>query len=610
MNLPYKYSFFAALLIILATISVQFNNKAWETDFGVVQADVKGYYAYLPLLFIYNDIEVNNPADYAYKNDHRLWYSMAPDGTRYIKYTSGVAILYAPFFFIAHATAGIFGYSMDGFSMPYQIMLLMSAIFYLVLGIFILRKLLLLYFKDKLVAVGLVVLYAGTNLFYFYSVEMCVSHGYSFTLITLFLYAVIRWLDVPKMKWAIIIGISSGLMILIRPIDAIFLLFVVLYKISGVKIFKIRIGFLWRNAKYVLFAALLAFLVIVPQLIYWKYISGSFLFFSYSGEHFYFLKPSILWSMFSYKNGWLIYSPLMVIGLAGILLVRKRIPDFFLPLIVIVPLYIYVISSWWCWWYGGFGNRAFVNLYPLLSIPLVVILQYFSDRSKVTQYGIALLLTSFIIFSLFQSYQTSKGVIHYSDMTKEAYWDSFGRIKRSELFTTYLRKLDPDSAKKGVYYKMEPKYTLLFDEFLNPELNKKNHYLIYKNVQVDDYEHFIGKQTWYSPKGNHYTLKVKFPVLNADEVYISVWVKYKRSLSLGLKSNDSIPFFEASDEYVESRGSWKKMNLFTRIKYLNKPDSLVFYISNRTENEIWMDNLRVITRKVNFIPEEIKSCAF
>lgn len=610
MNLPYKYSFFAALLIILATISVQFNNKAWETDFGVVQADVKGYYAYLPLLFIYNDIEVNNPSDYAYKNDHRLWYSMASDGTRYIKYTAGVAILYAPFFFIAHATAGIFGYSMDGFSMPYQIMLLMSAIFYLVLGIFILRKLLLLYFKDQLVAVGLVVLYAGTNLFYFYSVEMCVSHGYSFTLITMFLYGTVRWLDVPKMKWALIIGISSGLMILIRPIDGIFLLFVVLYKISGVETFKTRIGFLWRNAKQVLFAVLLAFLVIVPQLIYWKYISGSFLFFSYSGEHFYFLNPNILWSMFSFKNGWLIYSPLMIIGLAGIVLVRKRKPEFFLPLLVIVPVYIYVISSWWCWWYGGFGNRAFVNLYPLLSVPLVIIIQYFSERSKVIQYGIALLLVFFIMLSVFQTYQTSKGVIHYSDMTKKAYWDSFGRTKRSELFPTYLRKLDPDSAKKGVYYKMEPKYTLLIDEVLNPGLNENNQYLKCKNEQVDDNEQFLGEQTWHSPEGNHYTLNVKFPLLDADEVYISVWVKNSKSLSLGLKSNDSIPFFEASDEYMESRGSWKKMNLFTRLKNLNKPDSLVFYISNRTENEIWMDNFRVTTRKVNFIPEEIKSCAY
>ena len=51
-----------------------------------------------------------------------------------IKMTMGMSILYSPFFFVAHGVALMSGYPEDGFSEPYKVFLLLSAIFYLFVG--------------------------------------------------------------------------------------------------------------------------------------------------------------------------------------------------------------------------------------------------------------------------------------------------------------------------------------------------------------------------------------------------------------------------------------------------------------------------------------------
>ena len=191
-----------------------------------------------------------------------------------------MAMLYAPFFFIAHLLAGITGYPADGFSLPYQLMLAMSSIFYLIVGIFVLRRMLKLYFNDLIVAVTLVVIYIGTNLFYYYTNAMCVSHGYSFAVISLFLYSTIMWLNVPKLKWAIIMGLTGGLMVLIRSVDAVFLFFPLLFKVRSWDSFWDRLKLFRKYSLHPFIFFVLSFLVILPQLLYWKYITGYFIFYS------------------------------------------------------------------------------------------------------------------------------------------------------------------------------------------------------------------------------------------------------------------------------------------------------------------------------------------
>lgn len=606
----HKISLFSLLLIIIIAFVVQLSDRKWNADFGVVQADVKGYYAYLPLVFIYDDLKVDNPEDYEYKNDHRLWYSTAEDGTRYIKFTMGVAMLYAPFFFISHLLAETLGFPADGFSLPYQVLLAMSSLFYLVIGIFVIRKLLLRFFKDKIVAITLMVIYLGTNLFYYYTINMCVSHGYSFAMIALFLYSSILWLESARYKHIILMGLSAGLMILIRPVDVIIIMFPMLFNVRNRQNLADRLKFFKQHFLQLLILGLLVVSVIAPQLFYWKYITGSYLFFSYEDEQFYFLKTNILNAVFSFHNGWLIYSPLMLIGIAGIFLLKKRLPEFLTPSLIIIPVYIFIIASWWCWWYVGFGNRAFINLYPLLCIGTAAFIHYLSETRKIIRIATYSLVSFLIIYSLFQTFQMSNGAIHYDEMTKAAYLDSFGRAKPSQLFPTFLRKIDGSMAKRGEYYTLNPRYNTILDERIDFERNDSQSSIIFASYEVDSTMSYSGENSVHSASGKLYTLNAKFPVFNADEIYITLWIKNKKKCAIVVTGNDSIPVYSASHEHIEVEDGWKKSNIFVRFKDEIKPDSLNFYIYNQSKNEIWLDDLHVMTRKVNYVPEKMDLCPF
>ncbi|MCF6169659.1 MAG: hypothetical protein L3J66_01605 [Bacteroidales bacterium] len=599
-----KISVYTALLIILAAFTVQLTAKRWNTDFGVVQGDVKGYYAYLPLLFIYDDIKVEHFEQYRFKDNYRIWTPAAADGRRHIKYTVGMAILYAPFFFIGHILASVLGYPVDGFSLPYQVMLAISSLFFMVTGIFYLRKLLKIYFNDLVVAISLLVIYLGTNLFAYYTQKMCLSHGYSFALIAVFLYASIRWLSNHKLKWTMVLGVCGGLMVLIRPVDLIFFLFPLLYNVRSWRQFLERLQLVWKNYLHVLLFVFLLLLVFLPQFIYWKYSTGHFVFDSYTDEHFYFLKPNTLRAFFSFRNGWLIYSPVMLFSIVGIFQLRKGFSQVNTPVAIIVPVYIYVITSWWCWWYVGFGNRAFINLYPLLSIAVAAFIHYFLKRKKPIKFAFLLVLGSLVLFNLFQTRQMSTGAIHWGDMSKAAYWDSFGKLLPSQLFPTYLKRADLRKAKEGEYVLLKPEYQILIDEYIDFEGDSVAETISLNLEKAKTGPSLSGTKSVYSPQNALYALSVKFPLLDADEVYITVWIKNGSNCAIVLTSNDSVPFYKNSREYIDSNNDWKLFNIFTRFNPVHKkPSVLHFYIYNTGRNKIRADDLHIITRKVSYCPE-------
>ena len=59
-----------------------------------------------------------------------------PNGNWSPIYTMGYAILYAPFFFIAHIWALLSNYPADGFSFPYQFSIANGVMIYIILGVF------------------------------------------------------------------------------------------------------------------------------------------------------------------------------------------------------------------------------------------------------------------------------------------------------------------------------------------------------------------------------------------------------------------------------------------------------------------------------------------
>ena len=85
--------------------------------------DVSGYYWYLPSVFIYKDLKHQSFKDsilnkYRPTNTDFQQGMKLPNGNYVMKYSSGMAVMYLPFFTAAHLVAGALGYPRDGFSLP------------------------------------------------------------------------------------------------------------------------------------------------------------------------------------------------------------------------------------------------------------------------------------------------------------------------------------------------------------------------------------------------------------------------------------------------------------------------------------------------------------
>ncbi len=451
------YSKGSLLIISIILIWSVFNIKPWrnaEQAHKLIEQDVTNYYCYLPAAFIHHDLTFkfvfNDSLNYI--GDSQFWPVAVQGSDAYvIKMTMGLSYMYAPFFGMAHISASVSSkYEANGFSMPYEFFLTLSSVFYVILGFFFLRLILLKHFSEVIAAIVMLLTLVATNLYYYSTTEPAMSHAYLFCLFTIFIFNSIKWLEHNKIKNIIFIGLAGGLITLIRPVDILIFIFPLLYKITSLETLKARFYLIWEQKTHILILIVSAFVVLFPQLLFWKLNTGSWVYYSYTDEHFFFTNPHIYYGLFSYRKGWLLYTPIMFFSIFGIITSFKHNKEFLWSVAVYLPIHIYVTYSWWCWWYGGsFGSRPMIETYALLALPLGSFLTYVSQRSLFIKVPILIISMFFITLNLVQTAQKRVGTIHWDGMTKEAYWKNFMQIEDvGGIWDTYLPP-DYDKAKKG-----------------------------------------------------------------------------------------------------------------------------------------------------------------
>jgi len=452
-------SFWVIVILSVSYLVADFSNHLWLRDEaphrGVIKHDVKGYYGYLPAIFIYGDHKMDFIRERGFKNDARFLVITLEDGQKMIQYTSGLSILYAPFFLVAHATAPLFGEARDGYNWVYQFFLVMSSLFYVVLGYIALRKLLLRYFDDLVVAVTLLLIGFGTNLFYYTVFEGPMSHSYSFALLAIFLLLADNWYKKPTAGRTILTGLVYGMIVLVRPTNAIAVILLVLWGVTDFPSLKDRVRFLFSNYYLVLLMIVFAIIPWIPQLLYWKSVTGQFFYNSYEkvGSAFYFDAPQTHKMLFSYRKGWFIYTPVMFLAFGGFIWLWRKRRELFWSSLAYMVVMIYVLSSWWAWWFGGgFGSRAMVDTYAVMAFPLagVVVWARQTDKKYFT-YAAIIVAVALVSLQQLQTAQYNHGAIHYVSMDKDAYWHQYFKVKGRG---HWLLLSDPDHqlARKGIYY--------------------------------------------------------------------------------------------------------------------------------------------------------------
>jgi hypothetical protein len=446
-----KFSWIALIVILIAILSYDIKEQNWNDYHKIISWDVLSYYAYLPATYIYNDISLSfitqNPKLYGDK----FWPQGTPTGKFAIKTTMGLSFLYAPFFFIAHPAAQMLGYEANGYSPPYKFALTMSCIFYLAVGLYFLRKVLQKYFADIIVAVTLVAVVLGTNLLHYATAEATMPHSYNFALFSFFLYLSMKWHEENSLKYSLMLGLVTGLIALIRPTNILILIVFALWGVDDLASLKDRTILFLKKFHLVIIMALAFIGAWIPQMIYWKYISGAYWFYSYGAERFFFNNPHIFKGLFGFRKGWFIYTPMMALAMIGIGMMYKNLKGLFYPVLIFTILNIYVILSWWSWWYGGgFGLRPFIDSYAILSIPLAVFVDRAFNRGNAVKMISAAVVLMFIALNIFQTNQYQQAILHWDGMTAKAYWSIFLKTERPKNFNELIDVPDNEKAKLGI----------------------------------------------------------------------------------------------------------------------------------------------------------------
>lgn len=415
-------------------------------------SDAAQYHSYLVALFIQHDL--------SFSFDSGYWTQMGPIGYTIQKMSLGVALFQLPFFLIGHFIAHLTEFEVNGVSQPYAFSIAVGTVMYVVIGIHFLKSVLSLFYSVKAVNFSLILLFFATNL-WFYTVGWGVlSHSYLFFGLSMVVYHTVKWHQNYQSKHLFGLAFFGGLITVTRPTEIIFILFPLLYGVNKLSDFKAKLIVLIQNKLSLIASIALFLLPIFPQLLYWKIYAGSWLYYSYTDERFFFSDPKIIEVLFSSRKGLLIYTPILTFAFIGFYHIKNK--PFFKAGILYFILNVFIISSWWCWWYGGgYGMRALVQTYAILIFPLTAFFDTIFTKFKSHKTIIICISLIFIGLNTVNTVLYSRGILHWDSLTFKAYLKTFKHItlsnKTPKDYLQYLVEPNYEAAKIGLRSEEEMK---------------------------------------------------------------------------------------------------------------------------------------------------------
>lgn len=442
------------IIIFIAVVCYIIGNTRDKWHGWVFVYDKSGYHLHLPAALIYHDVDKLNFYGYIEehyepwgKGDNNYELNKLEGGKRIDRYAIGVAVMESPFFLAAHfINKSFLNYAADGYSLPYEYGAIISNLFWAVLGLFILRRFLLRHFTDTITTLTLLAIAFGTNLYHYVVFNHGMSHPYSFCLFAALLLFTDNLYNRKQAGALLMLGIIMGMIGITRSSNLVLGLIPLLWGINSRQALSERLKFFKDNAAKLLLGFVLFVGVSLIQLGYWKYITGEWFYDAYIDEGFVWLQPEIWKGLFSFRKGWFIYTPIAFIAVLGIYSLHTRFKQHIPAIAVYLLVQIYVVFSWWNWWYGGsFSCRPMVESMVILSLPLAATFQQVALKKNILlKTAATTLLCCFVALNMFQSYQAYKNVIHWDSMTRKYYFRVFLKPNKTAEDEQYLM---PDGEK-------------------------------------------------------------------------------------------------------------------------------------------------------------------
>jgi hypothetical protein len=380
----------------------------------VMGSDMEGYYQYLPYTF-FKDKDITR----------MRWARPYGEDRTLNVFTCGVAILELPFFLVAHVVSELLEMDDRGYNAVYFSSVLYAAIFYVFIGLYFLYKALMRFFTEWSSFMTTVLVFLATNLFYYTAMQPGMSHAFSFFLLSVYIYFVPGFYEKPGIKSSLKMILPLALAVLIRPTNILAGLYFLLYGISSFREAGQRLAMLAGRWYLLMFMAFVSFLIFIPQMLYWHKVTGHWVVYSYTDSRFTnALTPQFRTVLIGPRNGWFLYTPLMLLATGGLLYLAflRKLSG---PAILLIMVLIIYINASWCMptFSSAAGYRALIEWIPFMAIPLAFVIENIQDR-KGWKGALYSLLFLFVVYNLLFSY----GYENYYWWNTEWQWSNFLRL--------------------------------------------------------------------------------------------------------------------------------------------------------------------------------------
>ena len=477
------------------------------------------------------------------------------------------------------------------------------AIFSSVAGIVFLWLVLRKFFTVPVSLVTSILIIFGTNYFRWIFFDGATPHNFLFTLFALMMLLTLNWQRDLKWVWLILMLPVTIIGCFIHDLTLFILFFPLLYGLHDGKSWddlRKRIGS--HRWQYI-------FLVMIVVLAFGL---TRFAWFSETGTQFYyddpkasvypFLASNFHLILFSFKKGWLIYTPVMLFVIPGMYLLAEKVRGLFFSVFFFFTGWLLLASSHRLWAADpGFGQRFFIETYAVLALPLGFFIAWAWKKKHVTRKIILIVPALFLILNLFQTWQFSRKIIIPEYMNREVYFAVFGQTRLSPAATKFM---EMESGKVVEQIPANKKYHITRLENFGFEPPVPEGYRPYYNFQ----RMHSGKASWKLSKEKTVSPSFESTIeslfrKDTSWIRITAWIFFTCSPSEnGLKqivccnhNDNAYKYYEKDFSGIGVPGKWYKTVVDYQIPsdFSDIHDKVQAYFINYGDRECFLDDITV-----------------
>lgn len=389
-----------------------------------VRGDGNGYYAYVRSAVIDHDLDFENEFRHGdplfrtlyFEDDGTLRPSMRSETGRVVdQWTIGPSLLWLPFFLAAHLVVRALdllgaGIAADGFSSIYRYACAVGTALYGAAALALSADLAARLAGRRAAALAVVAIWWASSLpVYMYFLPFHV-HALAAFAVALFLWCWTRWRPFGPHagRWAVW-GLTAGLMIDVYYLNAVLLVAAgVEWAFASVR--DRRAASAARAAAAFAAGTLTA---LTPHFAVKWIVQGSPFSTGYQ-DRFFWLSPRLWQVAFSADHGLLLWTPVVLAAVVGLVLWWRAEPAVGGPVMVAFVLFYYVVAAYQNWHgQSSFGNRFFVSLTPafVVGLTLVVARVWPEHGNRMTRAAAPAVVALAVVWNVGFMYQWGANVV-------------------------------------------------------------------------------------------------------------------------------------------------------------------------------------------------------